>query len=90
MRKSARSRCELVSNPEVRRRADADVESIRSGFPKGMSRPALRALLAAGFTEVSQLRSARESDLAALHGMGPRALELLRAALEERGKGFKG
>jgi hypothetical protein len=32
---------------------------------------------------------AREDDLAALHGMGPKALGILRDALKERGKSFR-
>jgi helix-hairpin-helix protein len=55
-------------------------------FPKGVAKPAIRALAAAGFTTLDQLANASEKQLAALHGMGPKALEILRRALEERGK----
>jgi Helix-hairpin-helix domain len=55
-------------------------------FPKGVAKPAIRALGAAGFTSLDQLANASEKRLAALHGMGPKALEILRRALEERGK----
>ena len=58
-------------------------------FPKGVSNPALRALAAAGYIHLDQLTQAREKDLAALHGMGPKALEVLRAALKEKGKTFR-
>jgi hypothetical protein len=58
-------------------------------FPRGVPKPAQRALVAAGYTRLDQLIGARESDLAALHGMGPKALTILKAALKERGKSFK-
>jgi hypothetical protein len=58
-------------------------------FPRGVSKPAQRALAAAGYTHFDQLVRARESDLAALHGMDPKALTILKAALKERGESFK-
>ncbi len=57
-------------------------------FPKGLAQPAIRALLSAGYTRLDQLTAARESDLRKLHGMGPRALGLLRNALAARGLSF--
>jgi hypothetical protein len=54
-----------------------------------MSRPALRALYAAGFSELRQLAKVREADIAALHGMGPKAMGLLRAGLQARRLRFK-
>jgi hypothetical protein len=58
-------------------------------FPPGVATPAVRALLAAGYTTLDQLSRARESDLATLHGMGPKALAILKAALVEKGKSFR-
>lgn len=57
-------------------------------FPKGLAQPAIRALLSAGYTRLDQLTAARESDLLKLHGMGPKALALLRSALSARGLSF--
>jgi hypothetical protein len=54
------------------------------GFPK-LSAPARRALSAAGYARLDQLAQASESDLKKLHGMGPTAIDALRAALRERG-----
>jgi hypothetical protein len=76
-------------NPELKRKVDTDAASIRDGFPTGMSRPALRALYAAGFSELRQLAKVREADIAALHGMGPKAMGLLRAGLQARRLRFK-
>ncbi|WP_103128914.1 DNA-binding protein [Deinococcus aerius] len=56
-----------------------------SNFPTGLSQPARRALRAAGFTSLEELRTVRAADLLRLHGMGPKALAQLRAALAERG-----
>jgi len=63
--------------------------SAREAFPKGVAKPAIRALAAAGFTSLDQLANASERQLTALHGMGPKALEILRRALAERGKSFR-
>ena len=40
-------------------------------FPHGVAKPAVRALVAAGYTNLEQLTKAREADIAGLHGMGP-------------------
>jgi hypothetical protein len=58
-------------------------------WPKGVAKPAQRALASAGYASVDQLANAREADLAGLHGMGPQALGILREALKQRGKAFK-
>jgi hypothetical protein len=59
-------------------------------FPKGLAQPALRALLAAGYNRLDQLTTVREADLLKLHGMGPKAVDLLRGALHARGQRFAG
>ena len=58
----------------------------KSAFPPGVSGPALRALNGAGIRSVADLSRWREADLAALHGMGPRALAILKAALAASGR----
>ncbi|WP_088317067.1 helix-hairpin-helix domain-containing protein [Kineosporia sp. R_H_3] len=47
--------------------------------------PATRALVAAGFTRLEQLAGQPRERLAQLHGMGPKALAVLEAALAEHG-----
>lgn len=59
-----------------------------NAFPK-MSNPALRALNNAGYTRLEQLTQASETELAKLHGMGPKALGILKGALQEKGLSFK-
>ncbi|HEY0738632.1 MAG TPA: DNA-binding protein [Herpetosiphonaceae bacterium] len=56
-------------------------------FPK-VSNPALRALEAAGYTHLEQLAGVSEAELLRLHGMGPKGIRILRAALAEQGLSF--
>jgi predicted flap endonuclease-1-like 5' DNA nuclease len=50
--------------------------------------PATRALAARGITRLADLTHYRSEDLLALHGVGPKAIRLLRAALAEQGMSF--
>ena len=56
--------------------------------PTRLAKPARRALSAAGIIELKQLASLSDSEVSQLHGMGPRAMELLRQALAEKGLSF--
>jgi predicted flap endonuclease-1-like 5' DNA nuclease len=47
--------------------------------------PATGALRLAGYTRLDQLAGVPERELAQLHGVGPKALRILREALAERG-----
>ena len=55
------------------------------GFPRGIGRPATGALLAAGYTDLTQLDGMADKDLLRMHGVGPKAVAVLREALAERG-----
>ena len=57
-------------------------------LPKGVAQPAVRALASIGITQLAQLTDHREADLAKLHGMGPKGLRILKAALSEKGLAF--
>jgi hypothetical protein len=59
-------------------------------FPPKLAAPARRALAAAGYTRLEQFTRVTEADLLKLHGMGPKALSLIRAALAARGLSFAG
>ena len=50
-------------------------------WPKGVSKPAQRALASIGFSELTQLTQISEVDLLKLHGMGPKAVRHLHEAL---------
>jgi hypothetical protein len=56
-------------------------------LPK-LSQPAHRALALAGITRLRQLTKITEADLLALHGVGPKSIRELRAALAARGLKF--
>lgn len=58
-------------------------------FPPGIGKPALRALVGAGYTRLEQLTEVTEAELLKLHGMGPKGLRILRSALEAKGLSFK-
>ena len=60
---------------------DTQEDQTESGLPSGLARPAQRALAEAGISCLEQLTKVSEEDLLTLHGMGPKALELLRQAL---------
>ncbi len=50
--------------------------------------PATRALTIAGYTNLNQLTKISETELGQLHGVGPKALSLLREALNAQGLSF--
>lgn len=56
---------------------------------QGMGEPARRALAAAGITHLEQLADVSESDLMRLHGMGPKAMRVLKTELSARNLSFK-
>ncbi|BCL14565.1 helix-hairpin-helix domain-containing protein [Micromonospora sagamiensis] len=53
-----------------------------------IGRPANGALLAAGVTTLAQVATWCRRDLLALHGVGPKAVAILDAALAEQGLAF--
>lgn len=83
------SNCPLTTDPQLRAEAREATARIEVSFPKGLAQPALRALAAAGYTRLDQLAAAREEDLMALHGMGPKAMTILKSALLARGLAFR-
>lgn len=64
------------------------IDPTQYGFPRGMSQPALSALLAAGITTLEQVAAAGATDILKLHGVGPKSIPLLRQALADRGLTF--
>lgn len=63
-------------------------ERLESAFPKGIAKPALRALASAGISHLDQLTKLTEEELLSLHGMGPNAIRVLKDALKAKGKGL--
>jgi hypothetical protein len=64
------------------------MEAEETNLPK-LAAPARRALLGAGYTRIEHLTEVRESEVMRLHGMGPKAMRVLRDALQERGLSFR-
>ncbi len=54
----------------------------------GLAAPARRALANAGYTTLSKIARISEAEIAALHGMGPNAIKLLRQKLAASGTSF--
>jgi predicted flap endonuclease-1-like 5' DNA nuclease len=61
-------------------------EQTEPAFPKGIAKPALRALAAVGVSRLDQVTRFTESQLLALHGMGPKAIGIIKDALSTQGK----
>ena len=61
------------------------VSGVGSDLPPGIGRPATAALLGAGLRTLEQVAPLSEGELLRLHGVGPKAVRLLRAAVVERG-----
>jgi hypothetical protein len=57
-------------------------------WPRGIGAPAARALAQAGYTHIDQLHGVASTELLKLHGVGPKAIRVLREALAERGLAF--
>lgn len=64
----------------VRRMDDDAIERV-----PGTGAPARRELAAAGYTRLGQLDGMSARELLKIHGVGPKAIRVLRAAMRERG-----
>ncbi|AXE38843.1 helix-hairpin-helix domain-containing protein [Acidipropionibacterium virtanenii] len=54
-------------------------------FPRSLGKVALRALAEQGITGYAQLAEWSERELSAIHGVGPKAIRILRDELAARG-----
>ncbi|WP_313406563.1 helix-hairpin-helix domain-containing protein [Aeromicrobium sp.] len=54
-------------------------------LPAGIGRPATRALTDAGLTSLALVVQRPQSEIAALHGVGPKAVRLLEEAVVAHG-----
>lgn len=79
--KRARQKCEREKV------AKFDYSKLSADFAK-LSKPAQRALIHQGILSASDLAQKTEREIAALHGMGPSSMPVLRAALRNRGLKF--
>ncbi|MCW1248703.1 DNA-binding protein [Acaricomes phytoseiuli] len=58
-----------------------------AGLPR-IGRPATDALTRAGYSGLDQLTGMTAKELLTLHGVGPKAIRILRQALAQRGEYF--
>lgn len=65
---------------------DAGRVPAESDLPSSIGKPATGALLEAGLTTLDQVAERSEAQLLSLHGVGPKAVRILAAALAEQGK----
>lgn len=61
---------------------------MNSNLPTELAKPAQRALERAGYLQLEQFTKLSEVEVMKLHGMGPKALEQIRLALNDRGLSF--
>jgi hypothetical protein len=63
-------------------------DEAENDLPSGLAKPARRALARAGYTRLEQFSKLSEEEVRQLHGMGPKAVDLIRDALAATGKTF--
>jgi ribosomal protein S18 acetylase RimI-like enzyme len=71
------------------RMAKTRVGAPATPFPKGVAQPAVRALASVGVKRLEDATRFTEAELAALHGMGPKALGIIKDALRAQGKSLR-
>jgi hypothetical protein len=67
---------------------DKESAQPETDFPRQIGRPATGALAAAGYTRLEQLTHVTEAELLKLHGVGPKAIRILRETLAAQGLSF--
>lgn len=60
-------------------------EKETNDFPESVSQPAIHALNGAGYMKLAQLDGASEKELLALHGVGPKAIRVLKEEMKAKG-----
>ena len=65
-----------------------DTNQPDTDFPREIGRPATGALAVAGYTHLEQLTRVTKAELLKLHGVGPKAIRILRETLEAQGMSF--
>jgi len=63
--------------------ADSAVPGAVGDLPRSIGSPATRALAGAGLTTLARVAALSDAELLALHGVGPKAVRLLRAAAQD-------
>ncbi|GGK99254.1 hypothetical protein Ppa06_67550 [Planomonospora parontospora subsp. parontospora] len=66
--------------------AEAAVPGEDGDLPRAIGRPATQALTGAGLTTLARVAELTEAELLAMHGVGPKAVRILREALGATGR----
>lgn len=77
-----------MAQPTTGKPHEAQGAAIASDLHPGLSKPAQRALAAAGYARLEQFTQVREAEVLGLHGMEPKAMDLLRRALAAKARAF--
>lgn len=64
-------------------------EAFSTAFPPAMGRPANAALVNIGITTLEQVAMLTEKELLAVHGVGPKAVRILKELLAQQGLSLK-
>ncbi|MFZ3589754.1 DNA-binding protein [Bacillus sp. DJP31] len=59
-----------------------------SDLPSDIGKPATRALTGAGYLRLEQFTKVTEAEVLQLHGVGPKAIRIIREFLEAKGFSF--
>ncbi len=65
-----------------------ELDEFGTEFPHGIGRVAKRELAANGYDRYAHLASVRAAHLLKIHGIGPKAIRILREKLATRGLSF--
>lgn len=68
---------------------DLPPEAFSDAFPRSMGRPANAALVNIGITTLEQVAAMTEKELLATHGVGPKAVRILKEELAQAGLSFR-
>jgi hypothetical protein len=64
-------------------------ETPTTEFPRSIGKVATRELALSGYTRYEHLTQVSKNTLLAIHGVGPKSLNILEEELKKRGLGFK-
>ncbi|NIK78978.1 DNA-directed RNA polymerase alpha subunit [Paenibacillus castaneae] len=67
---------------------EATTNDLEADLSAGLSKPAQRALINAGYLRLDQISKLTEAEVLQLHGMGPKAIDTIRRALAAKGLSF--
>ena len=61
-------------------------QALPAELPRAIGRPANAALVAHGITTLDRVAAMTERELLAVHGVGPKAIAILKDELEQQGR----